>query len=81
MVRSTSVLSAGTTSSGVTPSAGELVEDLLSQSDQSQHAVTSIFLVHLVVKMREAHLADIAHPPTGRPVAVNKMLERAQAAG
>lgn len=81
MVRSESVLSGGTTSSGVTPSAGEMTEDLSSQSDPPQHAVTSIFLAHLVIKMREAHLADLAHPPTGRPVAVNKMLERAQAAG
>lgn len=79
--RSTSVLSGGTTSSGVTPSAAEVADEVFSQGDQSQHAVTSIFLAHLIIKMREAHLAFTVHPPTGRPVAVNKMLERAQAVG
>ncbi|KAI0057270.1 cyclin-like protein [Artomyces pyxidatus] len=43
--------------------------------------VTPAFLTHLLFRMREARLADVSHPATGRPVAVNKMLERTQAAG
>ncbi|KAF8901596.1 cyclin-like protein [Mucidula mucida] len=43
--------------------------------------VTPTFLGALVMKMREGRLSDISHPPTARPAAVNKMLERAQAAG
>jgi cyclin C len=35
----------------------------------------------LLLKMREARHADISYPGSGRPVAINKMLERTQAAG
>lgn len=43
--------------------------------------VTPAFLSAILVKMREARLADMSHPASGRPVAINKMLERTQAAG
>ena len=43
--------------------------------------VTPTFLSALLIKMRESRLSDLSHPPTARPAAVNKMLERAQAAG
>ncbi|KAI0959018.1 hypothetical protein AcW1_003972 [Taiwanofungus camphoratus] len=75
-MRSGSIVSGGTTSSGATPSSGEVREE------PALHlVVTPTFLVHLLMKMREARLTDLAHPASGRPVAVNKMLERAQAAG
>ncbi|OCH87091.1 cyclin-like protein [Obba rivulosa] len=76
--RSGSVLS-GTTSSGGTPTTGDLKDDGAGLAEQQ--VVTPAFLVHLLLRMREARLADMAHPATGRPMAVNKMLERAQAAG
>jgi len=43
--------------------------------------VTPAFLTQLLLRMREARLADLAHPATGHPMAVNKRLERTQAAG
>ena len=43
--------------------------------------VTPAFLTQLLLRMREARLADLAHPATGQPMAVNKRLERTQAAG
>ncbi|KAI0915450.1 hypothetical protein AcV5_003666 [Taiwanofungus camphoratus] len=75
-MRSGSIVSGGTTSSGATPSSGEVREE-----PALHPVVTPTFLVHLLMKMREARLTDLAHPASGRPVAVNKMLERAQAAG
>jgi len=74
IVRSGSVASVGTTSSSATPTTGEL-------RDEPQQVVTPAFLIHLLVRMRESRFADLAHPPTGRPIAINKMLERTQAAG
>ena len=44
-------------------------------------AVTPMPLVQLLLDMREKRNEDVAHPASGRPVAVNKMLERTQAAG
>lgn len=41
--------------------------------------VTPAFLTKMLTRMREAKMADLAHPASGRPV--NKMLERTQAAG
>lgn len=78
--RSGSVVSGGTTSSSATPSAGEGREDN-ALGEHPQQVVTPTFLMHLLTRMREARFADVAHPPSGRPVAVNKRLERAQAAG
>ncbi|TDL17693.1 hypothetical protein BD410DRAFT_816457 [Rickenella mellea] len=49
--------------------------------DADNFEVTSTFLMAMLTKMRVMREADIAHPASGRPVAVNKMLERAQAAG
>ncbi|KAJ7240011.1 cyclin-like protein [Mycena rebaudengoi] len=43
--------------------------------------VTPALLTLVLIKMREARLQDMAHPSSGRPIAVNKMLERTQAAG
>ena len=43
--------------------------------------VTPAFLTQLLLRMRETRLADLAHPASGQPVAVNKRLERTQAAG
>ncbi|RDB20277.1 RNA polymerase II holoenzyme cyclin-like subunit [Hypsizygus marmoreus] len=43
--------------------------------------VTPVMLSALLLRMRESRLADMSHPASGRPVAVNKMLERTQAAG
>lgn len=40
--------------------------------------VDSKFLIALMNKMRAMRELDIAHPPTGRPVAVSRMLERTQ---
>ncbi|GBE79033.1 cyclin-like protein [Sparassis latifolia] len=51
------------------------------KQDTVQSFVTPMFLIRSLIRMREARLADMAHPASGRPVAVNKMLERAQAAG
>ncbi|OBZ66557.1 RNA polymerase II holoenzyme cyclin-like subunit [Grifola frondosa] len=79
-LRSGSVLSGGTASSGATPSAAE-AKDELQLPELQQRVVTPTFLTQLLLRMREARLADMAHPASGRPVAVNKMLERAQAAG
>jgi cyclin-C len=43
--------------------------------------VTPAFMTQLLLRMREARLADLAHPASGQPMAVNKRLERTQAAG
>ncbi|EIW62296.1 cyclin-like protein [Trametes versicolor FP-101664 SS1] len=78
--RSASVLSgsAGTGSGAHTPDGNG--GGSAGVRDESE-VVTPMFLVQLLVRMREARMADLAHPPNGRPVAVNKRLERTQAAG
>jgi len=43
--------------------------------------VTPTMLSALLLRMREARLSDISHPASGKTVAINKVLERAQAAG
>jgi cyclin C len=44
--------------------------------------ITTSTMRQLVIQMREQKEVDISHPPsTGKAVAINKMLERAQAAG
>lgn len=43
--------------------------------------VTPAFLTQLLLRMREARLADLAHPAGAQNMAVNKRLERAQAVG
>ncbi|KAE9393130.1 C/H/G cyclin [Gymnopus androsaceus JB14] len=45
------------------------------------HTITPLILPMLLKRMREQKLSDMMHPSSGRPVAVNKMLERTQAAG
>jgi len=64
-------------SNGGTPVEGQ--EDV--EVSDGDNMVTPAFLTQLLVRMRENRLADVAHPASGRPVAVNKMLERTQAAG
>ena len=55
---------------------------LATQEDGTRNKIiTPTFLVQLLLRMREQRMADLAHPASGRPVAVNKMLERTQAAG
>ncbi|KAA1479084.1 hypothetical protein DENSPDRAFT_90577 [Dentipellis sp. KUC8613] len=44
-------------------------------------AVTPAAMTRLVMKMRKERLEDMMHPPSGRPMAVNRMLERTHAAG
>jgi cyclin C len=43
--------------------------------------VTPAYLTKLLLHMRESRLADLAHPASAQPMAVNKRLERTQAAG
>ncbi|KAI9513516.1 cyclin-like protein [Russula earlei] len=43
--------------------------------------VTPAFLTQLLLRMREARLADLAHPASGQPMATNKRLGRTQAVG
>ncbi|KAI0759735.1 cyclin-like protein [Trametes elegans] len=70
---------AGVSASGTgTGSAG--TPDSRGEGAQSE-VVTPMFLVQLLLRMREGRMADLAHPASGRPLAVNKMLERTQAAG
>lgn len=46
--------------------------------DEVPSVVTPQYLTRLVVRMREARLADIAHPANARPMPLNKRLERTQ---
>lgn len=48
---------------------------------QRPHGATPTFLLQVLMRMRENRLSDMALASSGRPVAVNKMLERTQAAG
>lgn len=48
---------------------------------QRPNSATPTFLLQVLTRMRESRLSDMAHASSGRPVAVNKMLERTQAAG
>ncbi|OSD01686.1 cyclin-like protein [Trametes coccinea BRFM310] len=48
---------------------------------QGEVRITPMFLVQLLLHMRQKRMEDLSHPANGRPVAVNKMLERTQAAG
>ncbi|KIY45061.1 cyclin-like protein [Fistulina hepatica ATCC 64428] len=43
--------------------------------------VTPTMLSALLVRIREARLADLSHPPNGRPLVVNKFLERTAVVG
>ena len=45
------------------------------------NVVTPTFLAGVLMRMRELKWADMAHSSNGRSVAVNKVLERTQAAG
>jgi cyclin-C len=50
-------------------------------SSAGDDVVTPASLTQLLLRMREARLADLAHPASAQPMAVNKRLERTQAAG
>ncbi|KAJ7083148.1 cyclin-like protein [Mycena belliarum] len=52
-----------------------------SRGDDEGGVVTPAQLTAILSKMREARAQEVAHPSNGRPFAVNKMLERTQAAG
>lgn len=79
-LRSSSVLSSGATSSTAgTPMSGE---DNRGQSMQVQPTiVTPAFLTQLLLRMREGKMVDMSYPASGRPVPLDRRLERAQAAG
>jgi cyclin C len=59
----------------------DVIEEPVESGWSEGSYVTPAMLSALLQRMRESRLADISHPPTGRPVAINKMLERTQAAG
>jgi cyclin-C len=71
----------GTSRSGSLNSGSNVGTPIEGREDVEDNVVTPAFLVDLLVRMRDNRLADVAHPASGRPVAVNKMLERTQAAG
>lgn len=73
------VSSANTGNNSATATPGEVKDDLVDPGWNDD--VTPGFLSALLLRMREARLTDMAHPASGRPVAINKMLERTQAAG
>lgn len=66
-------------SSAATPM--DVAEDSTEPGWSEGSYVTPAMLSVLLQRMREARLADISHSATGRPVAINKVLERTQAAG
>ncbi|TFK53363.1 cyclin-like protein [Heliocybe sulcata] len=76
--RSTSV----TTSSGGTPM-DAMATGEVEIGENGKPTITTAFLSRVLQKMREAKLADLARGAAGagRPMAVNKMIGRAQAAG
>ena len=82
-MRGSSVLSGGTASSrGGTPAEERGALRPGHRPPQERPAVvTPSFLTQLLLRMRENRMYDIAHPPTGRPMAHDKRLDRAQAAG
>ena len=75
-----SATSAGLLSHSGTPEKDDIFGDSSSEGDAAL-TCTPGFLTRLLTRMREQRIADMAHPPSGKPVAVNKMLERTQAAG
>ncbi|KAJ4473573.1 cyclin-like protein [Lentinula aciculospora] len=69
----------GSTPLGNTPGSigGEGGDDTANSWPFGQgRLVTANFLSSLLNNMREARMNDMAHPPNGRPVVVNRMLER-----
>ncbi|TFK35064.1 cyclin-like protein [Crucibulum laeve] len=71
--------------SGSTPSGSDLGDAAVGLvgvgAGTGDEIITPSFLSSVLLRMREARLTDMAQPTGGRLVAVNKMLERAQAAG
>jgi len=58
-----------------------VTEDPAGPGGSEGSYVTPTMLSALLLRMREARLADVSHAAAARPVAINKMLERTQAAG
>jgi cyclin-C len=73
--------SGNTSLAGTPPDGIGIAETPKEDDEESGKVVTPQFLTMLLMKMRENRLADMAHPESGRPVAVNRLLERTQAAG
>ncbi|KAJ7123180.1 cyclin-like protein [Mycena epipterygia] len=48
---------------------------------EDEGIVTPALLTVVLTKMREVRMQEMAHPASGRPLPVNKLLERTQAAG
>jgi cyclin C len=68
--------------SGNTSLAGTPRDDVMDTDvGNAGNVVTPTFLTNLLMKMREDKLADMAHPESGRPPVINRLLERTQAAG
>lgn len=51
------------------------------EEEEEDGMVTPAVLMRVLARMRESRLADLARSTNGRAVAVNKILERAQAVG
>jgi len=71
----------GTSRSGSLNSGSSGGTPIEGGEENEENVVTPSILMKLLAKMRENRLADVAHPASGRPVAVNKMLERTQLSG
>jgi cyclin-C len=71
----------GTSRSGSLNSGSDGETPIEGGEDNEDNVVTPAILMALLTKMKENRLADVAHPANGRPVAVNKMLERTQLSG
>jgi cyclin-C len=71
-----------------TRSSGSVASTSMAQSPSSDSpslrrarqpaSITPTSLTQLLFRMRESKMADMAHPPTGRPMALDKRLERTQ---
>ena len=59
----------------------EVADDSAEPGWSEGSYVTPAMLSALLQRMREARFADLSHPSSGRPIVINKMLERTQAAG
>ena len=81
-IRAASELSGGTASSRAgTPAEERVVRPGHKPPQERPAIITPSFLTQLLLRMRDNRTYDIAHPQTGRPMAHDKRLDRAQAAG
>ncbi|EKM59002.1 uncharacterized protein PHACADRAFT_136142 [Phanerochaete carnosa HHB-10118-sp] len=70
--------SGGTPRSGSVASGGTATSRSGTPDSNAPAVVTPQYLTQLLVRMREAKLADLAHPDSGRPMAYDKRLGRTQ---